>query len=103
MAGTFSAIDGDHATFVLPNDSHAGRAREWVDELVAGLEAAIGRRLVITCVGETAPPSAPSTEDELGNAADFEDMVEGSTAVDSSSSFATSMILDAFPGATEVH
>jgi len=103
--GVFTALEGQSATFVLPNDSHALRARECVPAMADAIEAALGVRLEISCSGNPIPEDEPGCtigEDETvggDDAAAFKELTEDSVKLSDHATIAEHLIQEFFPGA----
>jgi len=104
--GNFTTLEGGQATFVLPNESHALRARECVPAMVDALEASIGQRLQITCISDSEDPPASvevcTPEDApagLDDVQAFKEMAEGSVKLSDHATIAEHLIQEFFPGA----
>lgn len=106
MGGTFTALDGGRATLAFPNATHATRAAEHASQVVDGLQAVLGQRVEVVCVGDGAAFAAeeeggPGGTDE-GSAQDFAEMVEDSTLVRGGEASPAALIQEIFPGATSI-
>ncbi len=117
-AGRFVAVDEQGAHFALPNAAHRDRCAD----LTPTVEAALGAHfdapvtLVLDIDDEAAPPAPGAgrvpppaagagpteTEDELVDPAEFADGGGGGAGEDQASA-AQARLLQAFPGASEVH
>ena len=104
--GNFTTLEGGQATFVLPNESHALRARECVPAMVDALEASIGQRLQITCSSDPEDPPASGevctqkdTPAGLDDVQAFKEMAEGSVKLSDHATIAEHLIQEFFPGA----
>jgi len=103
--GSFTSLDGQRATFVLPNDSHALRARECVPAMVDAIDAALGVRLEISCIANPIPEDEPGCmPEDLGpvgvdDAEAFRDMAQDSVKIADHATIAEHLIQEFFPGA----
>ena len=107
--GHFTALDGDNATFALPNEHVVPRCEEVRAEVEAALQTRFGRPLTIQLVVDgsspapatptaaAAPTPAPDTQtaEEIGDVS----QLENATDVASNS---LDRLTEAFPGATVI-
>ncbi len=105
--GRFISVAGSSGDFSLPNAAHADRARECLPVMEGALAAHFGHAFAVQIVVdvETEEPEVPSQssdDDHVGNADDFDDLVEGSSQAADMTSLAATKLFEAFPGAVEV-
>jgi DNA polymerase-3 subunit gamma/tau len=111
QAGRFTSSDGTSCTFAVASESLREQCEHKRAEVEAALAAHFGTRVALRLVvdeADAAPvdhavvaqpePSAPSANPDDLDVADLD-----GGAVGDSTTIATARVLDAFPGATEVH
>lgn len=109
--GHFTAIDGDAATFALPNEHVVPRCEEVRGEVEAALQTRFGRPLSIQLVVDgssppprtTAPPTTPqpAPAPDADVAAEIGDVSQLENATDVASN-SLDRLTEAFPGATVI-